>query len=143
MIVPSEHVNGLTEELASVQVSAKRETEWFKGHVVVSHEASFCATFDGPIRAIRAARAIRDGALTMGLQLQLGLHTGLCEVQGESVTGTAVDISREVAERAEPGQILLTNTVMDLVSGSGITVADKGACRFAGLREECCLFDLQ
>src|SRR4051812_24584936 len=142
-IVPSEHVNGGPEKLASVQVAAKRETEWFKGQVITSPDSSFCATFDGPIRAIRAARAIRDGALTMRLQLQLGLHTGLCEVRGESVTGPAVDISREVAERAAPGQILLTNTVMDLVSGSGITVADKGACRFAGLREECCLFDLR
>lgn len=129
-------------DLSSLRALAKRETEWFKGRVVASDEAAFCAMFDGPIRAIRAARAIRDASAAIG-EIKIGLHTGICEVRGDKVSGKAVRVSREVAERAEAGQILLTNTVMDLVSGSNITVADKGVCRFEGLREECCLYGLQ
>jgi len=140
--LPSDKVKAPAEKFAAIQSSAKRETEWFKGRVVASEEAPFCAVFDGPIRAIRAARAIRDASAAIG-EIKIGLHTGICEIRGDNVSGKAVRVSREVAERAEAGQILLTNTVMDLVSGSDITVADKGACRFEGLREECCLYGLQ
>jgi pimeloyl-ACP methyl ester carboxylesterase len=133
---------GMGTDLSSLRALAKRETEWFKGRVVASEEVSFCAIFDGPIRAIRAARAIRDASVEIGIEVKIGLHTGLCEIRGERVGGKAVEISREVAELTASGQILLTNTVMDLVSGSDIVVADKGTCRFEGLREECCLFGL-
>ena len=128
--------------LASLRSLATRETEWFKGRIFASDDTAFVATFDGPIRAIRAARAIRDATSELS-GVRIGLHTGLCEVSGDKVGGKAVAISREVAARAARGQILLTNTVMDLVSGSGITVADKGTCKFKGVREECCLYGLQ
>ena len=140
--LPSDKVKAAAETLAAIQAAAKRETEWFRGRVVASREDPFCGMFDGPIRAIRAARAIRDASAAFG-EIKIGLHTGICEILGDRVSGKAVQISREVAERAEPGQILLTNTVMDLVSGSDITVADKGTCRFEGLREECCLYGLR
>ena len=128
--------------LTSLRSLATRETDWFKGRVCASEDVAFCATFDGPIRAIRAARAIRD-AVPESTEVKIGLHTGLCEVRGEKVSGKAVQLSREVAARATPGQILLTNTVMDLVSGSDISVSDKGTCRVEGLAEECCLYALQ
>ena len=139
--LPSDKVKAAAEKLATIQSAAKRETDWFKGRVVASREDPFCAMFDGPIRALRAARAIRD-ALAGIDEIKIGLHTGICDVRGDEVSGNAVEISREVAARAEAGQILLTNTVMDLVSGSDITVVDKGTCRFDGLREECCLYGL-
>ena len=139
---PSEGVEPPRDELSAMRALATRETEWFKGRVVEAEAVAFCATFDGPIRAIRCARAIRDGSVEIGFEVQIGLHTGLCEVRGDIVSGKAVEISREVAARASSGQILLTNTVMDLVSGSDIVVADKGTCRFEGLREECCLYGL-
>ena len=140
--IPSEKAEGADHDFSTFRALAKRETEWFKGHVVEAEAVAFCATFDGPIRSIRCARAIRDGSAEIGFEVKIGLHTGLCEVRGDNVSGKAVEISREVAARASFGQILLTNTVMDLVSGSDIMVADKGTCRFEGLREECCLYGL-
>ncbi len=141
LTIASDEKENAKKGLASLRSLATRETEWFKGRVCTPENAAFRATFDGPIRAIRAARAVRDGA--PGSNIRIGLHTGLCEVRGENVTGRAVEISREVAERATTGQILLTNTVMDLVSGSGIRVSDKGMCKFEGVAEECCLYGLQ
>jgi pimeloyl-ACP methyl ester carboxylesterase len=138
----SEGVEPARDELSSLQALAKRDTEWFKGRPVVSENAAFCATFDGPIRAIRCARAIRDASSEINVEVKIGLHTGLCEIRGDAVSGKAVEIGREVAARAASKQILLTNTVMDLVSGADIVVADKGSCRFEGLREECCLYGL-
>ena len=137
-----EKADGTPNLLSDFQALAKREAEWFKGRVVASHDAAFCATFDGPIRAIRCARAIRDASSQMPFEVKLGLHTGLCEIAGDNVTGKAVEISREVAARADAGQILLTNTVMDLVAGSDVVVTNKGVCRFEGLANECCLYGL-
>jgi len=142
LTIASDENENAKKGLASLRSLATRETEWFKGRVCASENVAFCATFDGPIRAIRAARAVRDAAPESN-KVRIGLHTGLCEVRGENVTGRAVEISREVAERATTGQILLTNTVMDLVSGSGIRVSDKGTCKFEGVAEECCLYGLQ
>lgn len=121
---------------------AKREAEWFRGRVAESADAEFCATFDGPIRAIRCARAIRDAAVEIAFEVKIGLHTGLCEIRERQVAGKAVDISNEVAKRAATGRILLTNTVMDLVSGADVAVSNAGQCRFEGFADECCLFEL-
>jgi pimeloyl-ACP methyl ester carboxylesterase len=140
--IASNRIEDGRKALASLRSLATRETEWFKGRVVASPETTFCATFDGPIRAIRAARAIRD-AVPESTEVKIGLHTGLCEIRGENASGKAVELSREVAARATPGQILLTNTVMDLVSGAGITVSDEGTCKLEGIGEECCLYGLQ
>src|SRR6266566_1037813 len=126
----------------SLEALAKRETEWFKGRVVTSSDDVFCAAFDGPIRAIRCARAIRDAAAEMQVEVNLGLHTGLCEITEQGASGAAVDISKELAERAAAGQILLTNTVTDLVSGADVIVTNRGMYRFKEVAEECCLYEL-
>jgi pimeloyl-ACP methyl ester carboxylesterase len=121
-------------------VLAKREVEWFKGRVSEANGTIFSAIFDGPIRAIRCARAIRDSALELDIETKIGLHTGLCEMRGDQAAGAAVEISKRVADRAAAGEVLLTNTVTDLVSGSEIVFSDRGACSFEGLLRDCRLF---
>jgi len=121
----------------SLQALAKRETEWFKGRVAISNDDDFCATFDGPIRSIRCARAIRDAAFELGIETKAGLHTGLCEMMGDHAAGAAVEISKRVADRAAAGEVLLTNTVTDLVSGSEFVFSNRGACSFEGLIKDC------
>jgi pimeloyl-ACP methyl ester carboxylesterase len=128
------------EVLNRFQALARRETEWFKGRVSHINENEFCAIFDGPIRAIRSARAIRDSALDLGIEIKAGLHTGLCELRGDKVSGAPVDISKRVANQAAAGEVLLTNAVMDLVSGSGMTLTNRGTCNIEGVVEDCRLF---
>jgi pimeloyl-ACP methyl ester carboxylesterase len=119
---------------------AKRETEWFKGRVSEVNENEFCAIFDGPIRAIRCAGAIRNSALELGIEIKAGLHTGLCELRGDRASGAPVEISKRVANQAALGEVLLTNGVMDLVSGSGVAFTDRGTCNIPGVAEDCRLF---
>jgi class 3 adenylate cyclase len=119
---------------------AKREADWFKGRVSESKEHKMFATFDGPIRAIKCARAIRESALEVGIETKAGLHTGLCEMRGDFASGNAVEISKEVANRAAPNEVLLTNTVMDLVSGSGVVFSNRGSYSSERLSENCQLF---
>jgi pimeloyl-ACP methyl ester carboxylesterase len=128
------------EVLNRFQALARRETEWFKGRVSHVNESEFCAIFDGPIRAIRSARAIRDSALDLGIETKAGLHTGLCELRGNKASGAPVEISKRVANQAAAGEVLLTNAVMDLVSGSGMTFTNRGTCNIEGVAEDCRLF---
>lgn len=120
----------------------QRETDWFKGRLSEANGDSTCATFDGPIRAIRCAKAIRDAAVALGIETRTGLHTGLCEMQSNQASGETVEIARQIATRAEPGEVLLTNTVMDLVSGSGFEFSPRGDCQLDGLSQDCRLFSV-
>ncbi len=128
--------------LKRFQSLANRETKWLKGRVSHASENEFCAIFDGPIRAMRCARAIRDSAREIEIETRAGLHTGLCELRGDKASGATVDISKRVANQADFGEVLLTNAVMDLVSGSGVAFADKGRCKIEGVPEGCRLFAL-
>ncbi len=104
-----------------------REIELFKGKAAEITDETILATFDGPARAIRAALAIGDSARRLGLRLQTGLHTGECDVLGDKVSGIAVELAIQIAERAAPDQVLVSSIVKDLVAGAGITFKPQTA----------------
>ncbi len=119
---------------------ARREAEWFKGRVSEVNKGQLCATFDGPIRAIKCAKAIRDAAVEIGTETKTGLHTGLCVMRGDRASGAAVEVSKQVAACAQAGEVLLTHSAKDLVSGPGVAFGDRGTCSFEGLQVNCQLF---
>jgi class 3 adenylate cyclase len=105
----------------------RRQLERFRGREVKTTGDGFLAVFDGPARAIRCARAITDAATDeIGLEVRAGVHTGECELRGDDVGGIAVHIGARVAHIAEPGQVLVSSTVKDLVVGSGLDFTDRG-----------------
>jgi len=61
-------------------------------------------------------------------------------MRGDQASGVEVDISKQVAARAQAGKVLLTNRVKDLVSAPGIAFDDRQVCNLAGLQENCQLF---
>ncbi len=103
-----------------------KETGWFKGRAIEVTEDRVLATFDGPARAIRAACALADAAKRLGIQLQVGLHTGECDAMENQARGVAVDIALQVVARAQAGEVLVSSTVRDLVAGAGIRFVDRG-----------------
>jgi pimeloyl-ACP methyl ester carboxylesterase len=105
----------------------------FRGSEVDTAGDGFLASFDGPARAIRCACAIRDSVRELGLELKAGLHTGECELIDGKVTGIAVHTGARVAAHANPGEVLVSNTVKDLVAGSGITFDDRGTHELKGI----------
>jgi class 3 adenylate cyclase/pimeloyl-ACP methyl ester carboxylesterase len=100
----------------------------------------FLATFDGPVRAIRCAQMIVAGARELDLAVRTGLHTGECERRGDDLAGLAVHIGARVAASAGPGDVLVSNTVKDLVLGSGIEFEDRGIHSLKGVEGEWRLF---
>src|SRR5262245_36804277 len=91
----------------------------FRGREIDTAGDGFLAAFDGPARGVRAACAIAEGVQRLGLEVRAGLHTGECEVAGSKLTGIAVHIGARIAGIAKSGEVLVSNTVKDLVAGSG------------------------
>ncbi len=119
---------------------ARREIEAQRGRLVKSTGDGVLATFEGPARAIVAASAVRDAVRELGIQVRAGVHTGECERIGEDVGGIAVHIGARVGSAARPGEVLVSQTVRDLVVGSGIEFEDRGAQQLKGVPDEWRLF---
>ncbi|HEX6231404.1 MAG TPA: response regulator [Actinomycetota bacterium] len=105
------------------------------GREVKTTGDGFLALFDAPARAIRCAVSIRDELRGEGLEVRVGLHAGEVEVRDEDVGGIAVHIGSRVAETAEPGEVVVSSTVRDLVAGSGIGFAERGEHALRGVRD--------
>jgi class 3 adenylate cyclase len=114
----------------------RSELARFRGSEVDVAGDGFLATFDGPARAIRCACSVRDGVTRLGIEIRVGLHTGECELVGEKVAGVAVHTGARVVSRARPGGVLVSQTVKDLVAGSGIEFEDRGAHELKGIPGE-------
>jgi pimeloyl-ACP methyl ester carboxylesterase len=112
----------------------------YRGREIDTAGDGFLATFDGPARGIRCARAVVEALDGIGIQARSGLHTGEVEVVGDKIAGIAVHIGARVAALAGPGEVLVSSTVRDLVAGSGIEFEDRGLHELKGLDEPRRLF---
>ncbi len=112
----------------------------FRGHEVKTTGDGFLATFDGPARGVRCARAIADEVRSLGIDIRAGLHTGECEIIGDDVGGIAVHIGARVAALAGAGEVLVSSTVKDLVAGSGLRFGSRGVTPLKGVPGEWQIF---
>ena len=103
----------------------------------------FFASFDGPARAIRCACAVTEAVRELGIDVRAGLHTGECELIDGKVAGIAVHTGARVASNAQPGEVLVSSTVKDLVAGSGIEFQDRGVAELKGIPGEWRLFAVE
>jgi pimeloyl-ACP methyl ester carboxylesterase/class 3 adenylate cyclase len=116
------------------------ELERHRGREVDTAGDGFMAAFDGPARAIRCASAVVQGVRALGLEVRAGVHTGECEQIGGKLGGIAVHIAARVSSAAAPGEVLVSQTVKDLVAGSGIVFQDRGVHELKGVPEPWRLF---
>ncbi len=121
----------------------RRELMRFRGAELDVAGDGFFARFDGPARAVRCASAIVEGVRELGLELRAGLHTGECELFDGKVGGIAVHIGARVAKEAQPGEVLVSSTVKDLVAGSGLRFSDHGTAALKGVNENWRLYAVE
>jgi class 3 adenylate cyclase len=95
----------------------------------------FYATFDGPARAVRCAQNIVRLVRELGIEVRAGVHTGECEVVDGKCTGLTVSIGARVASTAGPSEVRVSQTVKDLVAGSGLSFKDLGEHQLKGVFE--------
>jgi class 3 adenylate cyclase len=89
--------------------------------------------FDGPARAIRCAREIVDAVRALGIEVRAGVHSGECEIVDDKCSGLSVSIGARVMSLAGPSEVLVSQTVKDLVAGSGLRFEDAGEHELKGV----------
>jgi class 3 adenylate cyclase len=110
-----------------------RQVHRFGGRQVKSTGDGILATFDGPARAIQCGLAICDGARQLGMEVRVGIHAGEVERRGRDVAGIGVHIAARVQACADGGEVWVSRTVTDLVTGSGIIFSDRGEHSLKGV----------
>ena len=113
----------------------RQELAAYSGIEVDTAGDGLLARFDGPGRAIRCARAIQRVGSELGIKVRAGVHTGEVELAGNAVRGIAVHTAARIASLAGPDEVYVSNTVRDLVAGSGMTFADRGVHALKGVPE--------
>ncbi len=93
----------------------------------------FYATFDGPARAIRCALEVAERVGDLGIEIRAGIHTGECELIDGKAGGISVTTGARISTLAGPSQVLISQTVKDLVAGSGLTFEDAGEHELKGV----------
>jgi class 3 adenylate cyclase/predicted alpha/beta hydrolase len=122
--------------LEAHDAATRREVARHQGRMVKTMGDGALATFDGPARAVRCARALSDAVRGHGIELRAGVHTGEVEKIGDDVGGLAVHLGARVGALAGPGEVLASQTVKDLVVGSGIEWEDRGSHTLKGVPGE-------
>jgi pimeloyl-ACP methyl ester carboxylesterase/class 3 adenylate cyclase len=105
----------------------------YRGVEVDTAGDGFFATFDGPARAVRCAMSIVDAVAPLGVEVRAGVHTGEVETIDGKVGGMAVVIGARVGASAGPSEVLVSQTVKDLVAGSGLAFEDAGEHELKGV----------
>jgi len=116
-------------------VLTRREVSRCNGAEVATTGDGFLARFDSPAQAIEAACAVRRAVEPLGLQIRAGVHTGECEVTGNTLAGMAVHIASRIQAAAAPGEVLVSSTVKALVVGSTLRFVDRGEQTLKGVPE--------
>jgi pimeloyl-ACP methyl ester carboxylesterase len=121
------------ELLSTHDAVVRRELDRFRGREVDTAGDGFLASFDGPARAVRCAIAAGEAVRDLGVEIRAGIHTGECELDGPKIRGIAVHTGARIASLARAGEVLVSQTVKDLVSGSGLDFEDRGVHELKGV----------
>lgn len=110
----------------------EREVTDHGGHLIKTTGDGILATFDGPVRAILCAHAVRSALLDLGVAIRAGVHAGEVERRGADIGGLAVHLCHRIQGKAAVGEILVSSDVPPLVAGSGITFTEAGRHQLKG-----------
>jgi class 3 adenylate cyclase len=122
--------------LARHHAVVRSQIDRARGREIDTAGDGFLATFDGPARGIRCACEITREVRPLGIEVRAGLHTGEIELMGEDIGGIAVHIAARIMTLAQPGEVLVSSTVKDLVTGSDIRFDDRGMHALKGVPGE-------
>jgi class 3 adenylate cyclase len=121
------------EVVQRYHATVRRLLARYQGTEIDTAGDGFFVTFDGPARAVRCAMAITTAVRALGIEVRAGLHTGEVERIGEKIGGLAVNIGARVAALAAPSEVLVSQTVRDLMVGSDLTFDDRGSHELKGV----------
>ena len=118
----------------------RQKLEKFEGHEVDTAGDGFFAVFDKPVNAVKCASNVSKAVSELGLEIRSGLHLGECEVTEDAVRGITVHIGARVASKAKSGEIIVSSTLKEAISGSDINFDDRGSHELKGIPGKWSLF---
>ena len=119
--------------LAEHNQDVRAEIERFEGREAQTTGDGFVVLFDSPAQAVLGAAAMLDAAVAHELTARAGVHTGEIERHGDEVRGIAVHAAARILGLAQPGEVLVSSTVRDLLAGSGLKFVDRGEHELRGI----------
>jgi class 3 adenylate cyclase len=122
------------------EASVREALAGYGGELVDVAGDGVLAMFAGPARAVRCAREIREAVRAQGIEVRSGLHAGEVSTRTGGIAGIAVHIAARVSALAEPGEVLVTRTIRDLVAGSGIEFEERGEHELKGVPDRWALY---
>jgi class 3 adenylate cyclase len=147
-------VVGSTEHVASVgdrvwsglldshRAEARSLMARYGGREMNTAGDGFLIVFDSPTPAIQFAIAMCGSSRQAGLDVRIGLHSGEVVFEADDVSGMAVHIGARVAALAPPGQVLVSQTIRDMVVGSRFELAPLGRHVLKGVPGEWEIFQV-
>jgi pimeloyl-ACP methyl ester carboxylesterase/DNA-binding winged helix-turn-helix (wHTH) protein len=123
-----------TNDAAHLRRVFAGEVAWHRGRCLETIDGRYVAMFDGPGRAVQCAGSVATVAQRSRIGVRAGVHIGECDLSTN--TGPILDISADLAAAAQPGEVLASRTVVDLVPGSGLQFADRGTLSVRGLSKK-------
>lgn len=141
-VLSVECAGGVDAERNRLEMAALQEVHRHRGRQLAGG-SRILAAFDGPARAVRCAQVIVNTARAMRIVARAGIHTGECEVLGEQLRGATLAIAREISALAKPYEVVASQTVKDLVAGSGLDFQERGVLATPGLPNRWQLFSAQ
>jgi class 3 adenylate cyclase len=127
---------GWRQQLASHEEAVRSLLDTYRGRESGTTGDGFLATFDAPAQAILCALAIATASSGMGIEIRAGVHTGEVEIVGDDLRGIAVHLAARIMNAAGPGEVLVSSTTTELVTGAAIEFVDRGRREFKGLGGE-------
>jgi class 3 adenylate cyclase len=113
----------------------RQELSVYRGREIGTAGDGFYAGFDGPARAIACGKRLVEAVIELGLSIRVGIHTGECEIKDGETTGLAIHIGARVSALAPADTVLVSQTVKELVAGSGIEFEDFGMHMLKGVQD--------
>jgi len=105
----------------------------YGGSVVDRTGDGLMAVFEGPVNAVRAALRLQSSGDELGVRVRAGVHMGEVVKRDDALRGIAVHLAARVMAQAKGGQVLVSETVKDIVAGSALRFEDRGTHELKGI----------
>jgi class 3 adenylate cyclase len=118
------------------EAMVRRELRRFAGRCMSALGDGLVATFASAAAGVRCAASISEASRSLGIQVRAGVHSGECERRGSRLGGIVFHVGARIMTAAAAGEVLVSRTVTDLVSGAGFQFDCRGVHQLKGLPGE-------
>ncbi|MEE8421247.1 MAG: adenylate/guanylate cyclase domain-containing protein, partial [Dehalococcoidia bacterium] len=101
------------------------------------------ASFPSAVSAVQAALAIQRALEGGEVRVRVGLNAGEPIAEDDDLFGTAVQLAARIVDRAEPGQVLVSNVVRELCAGKTFEFTSIGEATLKGFDEPVTLYEVR